>query len=220
MDTLTPIAHVHPDDRHPVHPLHEHLSAVSQLAGQMAADFGACEWGKLAGLWHDLGKYSPAFQQYIRSATGYEAHLVDCAPGKVNHSSAGALHAQKELGTLCLPLAYVIAGHHAGLADWYGDVTGGAALCSRMERGLGEGLLQQAAEAAPESMKLAIRPVLTPERFGGAKGMHLWIRMLFSCLADADFLDTEAFMDATRSEQRGHYPGLQPCYRFLTGQWD
>ena len=118
MLTLQPIAQVHPDNSRISQPLDAHLSAVSRLAGLMSAEFKAEGWGKLAGVWHDFGKYGPAFQRYICSASGYEAHLVDAAPNKVNHSSAGALHARAELSALSLPLAYVIAGHHAGLPDW------------------------------------------------------------------------------------------------------
>jgi CRISPR-associated endonuclease/helicase Cas3 len=209
MHTLRPIAHVHPVDSQVIHPLEEHLSAVSDLAGKMSAEFGAAEWGKLAGQWHDLGKYSEAFQRYIRGASGYEAHLVDGTPGKVNHSSAGALHAQEELADLGLPLAYLIAGHHAGLPDWYSDATGAAALESRLLRGRSECLLRQVMEVSPSEWVLrASRPVFDPGTFGGAKGLHLWIRMLFSCLTDADFLDTEAFMDKGQSRQRGGYPKL------------
>jgi len=208
MDALTPIAHIHPHDPQIVHPLEEHLFAVSQLAGQMAADFGAGEWGKLAGLWHDLGKYSPAFQRYIRSASGFEVHLVDAAPGKVNHSSAGALHAQEELGFLGFPLAYLIAGHHAGLPDWFSDQTGGAALENRMKEGKVKGLLQQAVEAAPAMLLKAQPPTFKPDKFGGVGGFHLWLRMLFSCLTDADFLHTEAFMDEGKNRQRAGYPEL------------
>ncbi len=206
--TLKPIAHVHPDDAQIVHPLEEHLSAVAQMAATMAADFGAEEWGQLAGHWHDLGKYSGAFQQYIRSASGYEAHLVDVVSGKVNHSSAGALHAKGEFGDLGLPLAYLIAGHHAGLADWYGDSGGASSLENRLNGKEAEGLLQKATGRAPEQLLRMPRPALNPAGFGKSKGLHLWVRMLFSCLTDADFLDTEAFMDAKKSKARGVYPAL------------
>jgi CRISPR-associated endonuclease/helicase Cas3 len=207
MDTFEPVAHVHPDDAQIVHSLEQHLSAVSRLAGQMSAEFGAEEWGKQAGLWHDLGKYSSEFQQYIRRASGYEAHLVDAAPGKVNHSSAGAIHARDKLSVLGLPLAYVIAGHHAGLPDWSAaDGAGNSALENRFREGIEQGLLGKASLAAPEALLNAHPPAFKPDKFGGFKGLHLWIRMLFSCLTDADFLDTEAFMDAGKSQLRGTYP--------------
>lgn len=209
MQTLQPIAHVHPDNSRISQPLDLHLSAVSSLAGLMSADFKAEEWGKLAGLWHDLGKYSLAFQQYIRSASGYEAHLVDAAPGRVNHSSAGALYALEELSDIGWPLAYLIAGHHAGLPDWSSaDGAGNAALENRMREGEEQGLLVQAIGAAPEALLKPQSLSFKPDEFGKALGLHLWIRMLFSCLCDADFLDTESFMDAGKSQLRGGHPDL------------
>jgi len=175
----------------------------------MSADFGAKEWGELAGLWHDLGKYSAAFQQYIRSVSGYQAHLVDAAPGKVNHSSAGALHAEEALSALALPIAYVIAGHHAGLPDWSpADGAGNAALENRLKEGKKQDLLIQALCAAPEALLKTQPPAFKPNGFGGVSGRHLWIRVLFSCLTDADFVDTEAFMNAWKGKLRGCYPEL------------
>jgi CRISPR-associated endonuclease/helicase Cas3 len=44
------------------HRLEDHLKSVAELARSFANDFGAGEWGYLAGLWHDLGKYSKEFQ--------------------------------------------------------------------------------------------------------------------------------------------------------------
>lgn len=55
------------------HDLALHLRAVARRAGEFAAPFSSSEWGWLAGLWHDLGKYQPEFQKYIRSASGFDA---------------------------------------------------------------------------------------------------------------------------------------------------
>ena len=164
--TLEPIAHVLPEDLQVTHPLEEHLSTVSQLAGKMASEFGAEEWGKIAGLWHDLGKYSDDFQSYIRGKSGYEAHLVDATAGRVNHSSAGALHAEAAFGKLGLVLAYLIAGHHAGLPDWFSDQTGGAALENRMKDGKETCLLQQALKAAPKAILQQQIPSLSAVKKG------------------------------------------------------
>jgi CRISPR-associated endonuclease/helicase Cas3 len=54
------------------HLLEEHLQEVSRLAGEFAQPFEGGEWATLAGLWHDLGKYSADFQDYITLASGYE----------------------------------------------------------------------------------------------------------------------------------------------------
>src|SRR6059036_1067700 len=103
------------------HPLRDHLESVGRLAAEFAKGFGGDDWANLAGLWHDLGKYSAEFQRYIRTATGYEreeAH-IEGNVGRVDHSTAGALHAVNEFGRYGRVLAYLIAGHHAGLPDWH-----------------------------------------------------------------------------------------------------
>lgn len=56
-----------------IHELEEHLRAAGDLAGEFASSFGHSDWGRLAGLWHDLGKYSSAFQSYIASRGEDEA---------------------------------------------------------------------------------------------------------------------------------------------------
>jgi len=208
LNPLRPIAHVTEHGTQKTHALDEHLSSVAQMAGQMAEWFGAEEWARLAGRWHDLGKYSHDFQKYIRGASGYEAHLVDLAPGRVNHSSAGAILVRDKFGALGMPLAYLIAGHHAGLPDWNGSEDGNKALENRLQTGRMENLLEQAIAAAPEELLEAAPPTLNPSGFGGSAGLHLWIRMLFSCLVDADFLDTEAFMEPDKSGQRTKHPAV------------
>ena len=94
------LAHVRKDDDGvwQRHSLEEHLREVSLLAGEFAQLFSSTEWAALAGLWHDLGKYREAFQRYIKSASGYdaEAHL-EGAKGRVDHSTAGAIHAIVDL---------------------------------------------------------------------------------------------------------------------------
>jgi CRISPR-associated endonuclease/helicase Cas3 len=205
---LQAIAHVDPAQLQRVHLLPDHLSAVAQMAEEMSAEFGAAEWGRLAGRWHDLGKYSEEFKKYIRAASGYEAELATGAAGRVDHSTAGALCARRELGAMGRPLEYLIAGHHAGLPDWHAEEHGNACLESRLREGGDKGLLDKVLGQIPETMLAVERPGFVPASFGGADGLHLWIRMLFSCLVDADYLDTESFMDEGKSQQRGQYPGL------------
>src|SRR5687768_1684544 len=85
------------------HNLVEHLKAVAQLASCYAKKFGAAELGYWAGLWHDLGKFHPDFQAYLANPSA--RHGPD-------HSSAGMVLAEKSFP----PLAFVVAGHHGGLA--------------------------------------------------------------------------------------------------------
>ncbi len=96
--------------------LWEHLSGVSRLASRFAEKISAGEWGRIAGLLHDVGKYSKAFQDYIGTCSSEDHHAAE-RQGRVDHSSAGAQFAANCLGAKGKLLAYCIAGHHAGLAD-------------------------------------------------------------------------------------------------------
>lgn len=186
------------------HSVDEHLYGVSALAQQFAAQMGASEWARLAGLWHDLGKYQPAFQSYIKRASGYdpEAH-IEQGSGRVDHSTPGALYASRyarEGGRL---LSYLIAGHHTGLPDWDSAEEGARSLSrrladSKVENGLNS-ILQ--AEIPSDIMNPSVGDLTKP--LGGREGLHLWLRMLFSCLVDADFLDTERFMNPQSADARG-----------------
>src|ERR1700730_9540932 len=86
--------------------LEAHLRAVASRAKAFAAAFEAGEWGRLAGLWHDLGKGRPAFQRRLRGSGE-----------SVEHAGVGAALACSKDKAVGLPLAFAIAGHHAGLAD-------------------------------------------------------------------------------------------------------
>ncbi len=202
------LAHVQQDQkgRWRTHDLLDHLLAVAEKARGFARPFSSEGWAEKAGLWHDLGKYRTAFQQYIRSASGYdpEAHIEGA--GKVDHSTAGAIHAVDRWGVQGRVLAYLIAGHHAGLPDWEKLESGtGSALRERLQK---TGLLEEAlAGGVPENILVGEPPAIDVP--GGRRGFALWVRMLFSCLVDADFLDTEAFMDESKAAQRGAYPSLQ-----------
>jgi len=79
------LAHVRRNDdgSFEIHHLEDHVRAVGDLAGDFAATFGHSDWGRFAGLWHDLGKYSPAFQNYIARGSGLdpEAHIEGVKAG-------------------------------------------------------------------------------------------------------------------------------------------
>lgn len=188
------------------HDLPDHLQAVAELAAGFAKHFGGQPLAFLAGLWHDLGKYSAAFQDYIRSASGLEranAH-IEGRPGRVNHSSAGALHAVARLGPRGKILAQLIMAHHAGLYD-------GEEITSRLVRDR-DCLAQALAGPVPPDVVAAPAPDGPLSVPGGreAPGAYaLWLRMLFSCLVDADFLDTEVFMDADKTARRDGWPTLE-----------
>jgi CRISPR-associated endonuclease/helicase Cas3 len=118
--TGAPLAHVTPAPDVRPHLLIDHLNAVGRLAGEFAASFGSDQTAYLAGLWHDVGKYRPRFQQIIRAENGFEAHIEGEHSRARDHSTAGALLAQSRRDldrNLVAALAFCIAGHHAGLAD-------------------------------------------------------------------------------------------------------
>lgn len=197
------IAHVKqlPDGAWVEHALEDHLRDVGELAAGFAAEFSAEDWSRLAGVWHDLGKFSSEFQTYIRKVSGYDranAHIEDGAAGRVDHSTAGAIHAIRQFDKRGRILAYLIAGHHAGLPDWDASETGGKALSIRIGAEQNHLLDRIPANAIPPEIFAQSMPTNKPR--GGADGLHLWLRMLFSCLIDADRLDTESFMDGARSK--------------------
>jgi CRISPR-associated endonuclease/helicase Cas3 len=192
------------------HLLDEHLRDVAGLAAGFAGDPVAADLARLAGLWHDLGKYRPGFQRYIIQCA--EAHIEGRVPDRSKtHSAAGALWAEKHLTALrgkegrglSRILQYVIAGHHAGLDNWEGGLKG------RLASGDAKTELAEAEAARPPAEllapdlpipKLAELPLAPREEIPGR--FALWLRMLFSALVDADFLDTEAFMDPAKSAGR------------------
>ena len=190
-----------------IHLLEDHLRKVAKQAQEFAKEFGADDWAYPAGLWHDLGKYRETFQAYIQRGTGInpDAHIEKDSDPRTNHASSGAIYAidaLKKLGEeVGLPLAYIIAGHHAGLPDYEGGGEAkGAPLREVLERD--KSLLKEALrEQIPEDILSCDKPV-TPCPGEDPDGAHLWIRMLFSCLVDADFLDTESFMSPHLAEQR------------------
>ncbi|MDD2776083.1 MAG: CRISPR-associated endonuclease Cas3'' [Gallionella sp.] len=211
----TYMAHVRvsPDGQWIEHALGDHLREVAKLAGQFAEPFNSADWAALAGVWHDLGKYSDEFQRYIKTVSGYEkrydpeAHIKDEeAPGRVDHSTAGALYAMRQLGTRGRILAYLIAGHHAGLADWSMADAGATALVHRLKPEQNHLLERIPEQVMPADILAQNLPSSRPR--GGADRLHLWLRMLFSCLVDADFLDTEAFMDDQKATSRTGYQNL------------
>jgi CRISPR-associated endonuclease/helicase Cas3 len=192
------------------HLLVDHLKQVAALAAEFSSAFDAAEptqrWAYLAGLWHDLGKYRPGFQRYVQLADNPDAHIEGKVGGREKtHSAAGALWAMQRFNQPNRPygniLAYLIAGHHAGLADWTGDLEW-RLQSEDSRRELDEAL---AAELPPDIREHGALTVNIP---GGASGFALWVRMLFSCLVDADFLDTEAHFDAGMSARREGFPTL------------
>lgn len=178
--------------------LHEHLQSVGQLAAERAAPFGGQQLAQIAGLLHDIGKYTDEFQRRING------DLI-----RVDHSTRGAMLAVERYGPVVgRLLAYGIAGHHAGLANGR-DLGKRSTLEERLK---GKGLpvlVEQWQEeiSLPDKSQLKFPPV-NPRKERVVFQQAFLARMLFSCLVDADFLDTEAFYNRIehRSSLRSHQP--------------
>jgi CRISPR-associated endonuclease/helicase Cas3/CRISPR-associated endonuclease Cas3-HD len=171
--------------------LKDHLENVADIASGFSREFNAKEFGYSAGLLHDIGKYSPEFQRRL-----------DGAKIRVDHSTAGALEAKKLYGIFqSRILEYVITGHHGGLLN-YGTKECG--LDERLSRPvLSDYSAYKNEISAPDLSK--VRPSLTPINNKLGFAISFYIRMLFSCLVDADFLDTERFLSPDKSSLRGQY---------------
>lgn len=165
----------------------EHAEGTASLASAFAQAFGAASMGYCAGLLHDIGKYSSEFQKRLFGS-----------PEKVDHATAGAQLCWKQPGMAYQMLAYCIAGHHAGLPDTGETVDSGSdkTMCGRMKKKL--------KDYSAYANEITIPKVKAPE-FSPVPGENpgffsaTFIRMLYSCLVDADFLDTEYFMNGRKS---------------------
>lgn len=206
------VAHVRPAENGKgfvVHALEDHLQEVGRICMEFAGQFGNGDWGYAAGVLHDLGKYKADFQSYIRDRSGLDRDEADeGGPGKVDHTAAGALYAVQRFGPLGRALAYLIAGHHSGLPDWHKANQSGRSLSQRLSE---PHHLERTLEQCPPKRILEVcQPATRPcgALWSDEEHVHLWVRMLFSCLVDADFLDTELFMDSRRASSRPIAEGL------------
>ena len=170
-------------------PLHVHLKHTAELASKSASSFDAAEWGYFSGIVHDIGKYSQKFQRKIRGENI-----------RVDHSTAGAQLAWNKNGLYQL-MSYCIAGHHAGLPDSGSKQDDGSdgTLYGRLGKKVEN---YEAYKQEIEVSKIQRPPFSNTqgERFPDFT-IATFIRFIFSCLVDADYLDTEAFMKKKRNIQ-------------------
>lgn len=187
--------------------LEEHARGVAQRAVEFAELFESAAWIRDAAWLHDFGKSDPAFQAYLLRENGLDdAGYDETGRGRVNHSSAGAALSIEKLGQhVGKVLAYLVAGHHAGLPDWHSSDTGNAALSLRLREG--EDNLNHIREKA-DMVHFSLDESARPPCWANSENFHLWMRMLYSCLVDADYLDTEAFMNGNLAGERAQFPAL------------
>ena len=176
MDTYAYLAHLTEDGR--TQTILEHLKGTASLCSAFAAAFDAEAQGQLAGMAHDIGKYSAAFQRRLHGGP------------KVDHASAGAFECLKAQQ---LAAAFAISGHHGGLPDGggRGDAAGTGTFWGRINRASQRNLEDYHAWQSEFSLPHANTPAFAGTRLEGM----FFTRMLFSCLVDADYTDTGAFMD-------------------------
>ena len=184
--------------------MESHACNVGGMAAGFAAYFGAQEIARATGLLHDVGKYSPPFDRRLHGD-----------PKRVDHSTAGAKIAVERWGVrLGKMMAFCIAGHHAGLANGAGAGDGRSTLQQRLDWQFGADIpkLDEVWRQEIDLPETLPAPSVKPDA-----GDHphftcaFFIRMLYSCLVDADFLDTEAFYAKLEQREtvRGGHPDLE-----------
>ncbi|MDP3687952.1 MAG: CRISPR-associated helicase Cas3' [Sulfurimicrobium sp.] len=186
------------------HPLAQHLSSVARLAAELAGRAAWAEEARLAGLLHDLGKYADRFQARLH---GKDSGL--------DHWSQGASLALTEFRAIAAALA--IEGHHIGLQR--GNPIG---LKRLRPDCLAAALPPGRSLSDPDLKRLRSRATddgltfgklnslaVSPKSFERAVAAMLDERLLFSCLVDADFLDTEAHFEGDALGKRPRPEGLR-----------
>lgn len=172
----------------------EHLVMAGTLAGAFASQFNNLNQGMIAGLFHDIGKYSAEFQQMIRNPE---------KPAHVDHSSAGMKLAQDNNN---LSIAFAIGGHHAGLPDGGSpvDEIDFGTLYARLKRQIPDfsGYGQQFGEIEWPKQEFYKDPY----------SLMMSIRMLFSTLIDADRLDAEFFTKNSDRAERSLLISIKHSY--------
>ena len=180
-------AHIREDGKKQT--VEEHLLGTAELCAGFASRFGEEDRGRLLGYAHDIGKTSREFQK----------RLLENGP-KVDHATAGALECWKVGEPFA---ACCVTGHHGKLPDLgnpRSDPAGAATFAGRLKKGQLGGI--------PKYQWTGTLPSPGPDpKFRDNYTRSLWTRMLYSCLVDADYLDTEAFM-AMQTPERGGYDPL------------
>lgn len=182
------------------HLLKEHLEAVATSSQQFATAFDAGEVAYWVGLWHDIGKCHHSFQTYLLNC-----HANPSAKHRgPDHKAAGTLLSIKHIELL----AWLIQGHHGGLRSrkdlktWLSERSQDPAPLEAIERV--RSLLLNLEPAVPLRLPSFVSKTQTTS--------ELFVRMLFSALVDADFLDTEQFRNVDKATRRVSGPPLSTLW--------
>ncbi len=185
------LAHVSGEPKR-VHLLRDHLVGTAELAAKFAESFGAGRAGERAGLLHDVGKYQKKFQRRVRGEN------VTC-----DHSTPGAILAAKERDML---VAMCVAGHHTGLPNLGTSFSppDSPDLMGRLKR---KGEFSDCLEFSKDiEIPTSEAPMWLPRDNSPRScfSQAFYIRMIYSCLVDADFLNTEEFMEPEKKRDTFH----------------
>jgi CRISPR-associated endonuclease/helicase Cas3 len=184
-----------PNDSQRWHDLKKHLTDVANGTAGFASKLGAQRLGYYAGLWHDLGKYNPEFQKYLKNCHTAQQAGKDPKSEKIPHAVYGAILADE----ICPSLAPLIYGHHAGLPNY-----------SDLEGKLNKSQWQKTYRKIIKQAEIDIDRLIPEDnldntltqKHASELSEEVFTRLLFSCLVDADRLDTEKFANLPQFQQR------------------
>lgn len=174
----------------------EHLSGVAEMASFFAGKFGMSYWGYILGILHDKGKERNSFQQYIRATNGLSFEGVKTSE-EHNHAFVGGLIANNIMGrSVDNLLSNQIISHHTGLHNWMDIET------ILKEKKIPSEIDTTDVDIDKSLLIKELRNSHIGRLDSDLNNFNHLSRVLFSCLTDADWLDTEKFMDRNSWEKR------------------